>query len=281
MELEQHAPAWRKRGYNLAAVSYDSQEVLRHFAGKRKISYPLLSDPESKLIRSFGILNESIPEKNPFFGIPNPGTYLVTPQGKVLSKYFEDDYTERFTSADLLIREFGLKAMDDIAPPPHQTEQTKHLQVTAGSSAAIVRPGQRIALSLDIRLAKGMHVYAPEVKGYRPVAWNLAGSPSAAAKTHEVAFPKARQLYLKAIRERVPVYEGSFRLVREITLGNQRALKPLMSPAGEIVIEGELQYQACDDKVCYVPQTVPLRWKLMVEGHDGERAPKELRRPGL
>jgi hypothetical protein len=281
VELEQSAAAWRKRGYNIAAISYDSPAILRYFAEKRKLSYPLLSDPESKIIRAFGILNDTIPEKNPFYGIPNPGTYLVNPQGKVLSKYFEDDYTERFTSADLLVKEFGLKALEGIAAaPPHQTEQTKHLNLTSSSTATLVRPGQRIALSLDVQLAKGMHVYAPQVKGYRPIAWTLKTAP-AVAKPHEIAYPKSKILYLKAIRGKVPVYEGAFRLVQEITLGNTRTLKPLLSPGGELTIEGEFEYQACDAKVCYIPQTIPLRWKLVVEGHDGERAPKELRRPGL
>ncbi len=277
MELEQHAAEWRTRGFGLAALSYDSPAVLHYFAEKRKISYPMLSDPDSKIIRAFGILNDKVPEKNPVFGIPNPGTYLVSPEGKVLSKYFEEDYTERFTSADLLVKEFGLSAA--VAGAPHQTEKTKHLQLSASSTSSIVRPGQRIALALEIELEKGMHVYAPEVKGYRPIVWNLP--ETAAIKAQETVFPKSKVLYLKAIKEKVPVYEGKLRLVREITVASSKALKPLLSPAGELMIEGEFVYQACDAKVCYVPQTIPLRWKLVVEGHDGERAPKELRRPGM
>jgi hypothetical protein len=39
-----------------------------------------------------------------------------------------------------------------------------------------------------------------------------------------------------------------------------------------------LRYQACDDKVCYPPDTVPVHWTLQVEGHDRERAPAELQR---
>jgi hypothetical protein len=276
VELEQNAVAWRARGYEIAALSYDSPEVLRYFAEKRKLSYPLLSDPESKVIRDFGILNDKIPEKNPFRGIPYPGTYLLDPSGKVISKYFEDDYTERMTSASILVKEFGLTAPG----PPHATEQTRHLRATSASSASIVRPGQKITLTLDIELAKGMHVYAPGVSGgYKQVAWTFG--PTAPVRGSEPEWPKSRQKHLKAIRETVPVYEGKLRIRREVTLGNQRTLKPLLSPAGELTLESELFYQACDAKVCYVPQTVPLRWKLVVEGHDAERAPAALRRPGL
>ena len=197
----------------------------------------------------------------------------------MLSKYFEDDYTERFTSADILIKEFGLNAA--VTAAPHQTEETKHLRLSTSSTAAIVRSGQRIALTLDVDLMKGMHVYAPGVKGYRPISWSLSEQSKSALKAQEPVYPKSKILFLKAIREKVPVFEGKFRVVREITIEDARTLKPLLSPTGELIVEGEFQYQACDAKVCYIPQTVPLRWKLMVEGHDGERAPKELRKPGL
>ena len=274
MELEQQAATWRKKGFEIAAISYDPQTVLQYFAEKRKLSYTLLSDPDSKVIRAFGILNASIPEKNPFYGIPHPGTYLVSPKGEVISKYFEDDYTERYTAADMLVKEFGAAVGG-----PHQTVETKHLKLSSSSTASIVRPGQRIALAVDIELGKGMHVYAPGVEGYKPIQWKLA--ETAAVKPQETVFPKSHILYLKVIKEKVPVYEGKVHLMREVTLANNRTLKPLLSPTGEITVEAEFVYQACDAKTCYVPQTVPLQWKFVVEGHDGERAPKELRRPGL
>jgi hypothetical protein len=84
-------------------------------------------------------------------------------------------------------------------------------------------------------------------------------------------------LRLKAIKETVPVYQGTFRLVREVTVARDPTLKPLLDAEGRLTIEGALKYQACDDKVCYPPETVPVRWRLQVEGHDRDRAPAELR----
>jgi len=275
VELEQQAATWRKKGFEIAAISYDNADVLKYFAEKRKLSYPLLSDPESKIIQSFGILNASIPEKNPFRGIPHPGTYLVKPSGEVISKYFEDDYTERYTAADMLMKEFGAAAGS-----AHQTVETKHLKLSSSSTASIVRPGQRIALVLDIELAKGMHVYAPGAEGYIPVNWKFAETATT-VKPHDAVYPKPRILYLKAIKEKAPVFEGKIHLVREVTLANNKTLKPMLSSSGELIVESEFRYQACDAKTCYLPQTVPLKWKFVVEGHDGERAPKELRRSGL
>ena len=42
-------------------MSYDSVAVLKNFSHRKHITYPLLSDPDSKTIRSFGILNETVP----------------------------------------------------------------------------------------------------------------------------------------------------------------------------------------------------------------------------
>jgi len=77
-------------------------------------------------------------------------------------------------------------------------------------------------------------------------------------------------LRLEAIDETVPVYNGKFRLVRDITIGK--------AYLGTLTVEGTLKYQACDDRMCYVPQTVPLKWTFQVEPHDRERPPAELQR---
>jgi hypothetical protein len=85
-------------------------------------------------------------------------------------------------------------------------------------------------------------------------------------------------LLLKPIQETALVYQGHVRLTREITFGAENALKPLVSPSGEVVLKGSLRYQACDDRKCYVPETVPVEWKFRFEALDRERVPAELQR---
>ncbi len=91
----------------IAAVSYDSVEMLRNFAERKGLAYPLLSDPESKVIRAFGILNENFPRDNAWYGAPYPGTYILDERGVVKAKYFEDDHRERYTAASILFHELG------------------------------------------------------------------------------------------------------------------------------------------------------------------------------
>ncbi|MEX2260784.1 MAG: protein-disulfide reductase DsbD domain-containing protein [Bryobacteraceae bacterium] len=149
--------------------------------------------------------------------------------------------------------------------------ETAHLQVTASASDAVVRSGSRILLALDIELKPGMHVYAPGVEGgYIPIDWSITGSPEWTA--HPLAAPASEKLHLPAINETVPVYQGKFRLTRELTVG------VLRGPGRDLAISGTFRYQACDDKVCYTPRDVPLSWNVRLETLDTQRAPEELRR---
>ena len=269
MELQQNLPAIRRRGLALVAISYDSPAVLRTFAARRGITYPLLSDPDSKVIRSYGLLNTTVAENTPQFGIPYPGTFILDTSGTVKSKYFEADFRERYAASDILVREFG-----DKPGAPASFIETKHLRLTPSSSETTVHWGQRIALVLDIGLKPGMHVYSPEVKGYIPVRWNMTTTP--AFRAHAPVWPGAQNLYLKAIKETVPVYKDRFRVIAEITIGTDPQVKPLLNQNNDLVIESSFRYQACDDRECYLPQTIPLKWTLHYADLDRQRAPPEL-----
>jgi hypothetical protein len=272
VELQSNLERIRAEGLEIAAISYDSQAVLKNFAERRGITFPLLSDPDSKIIRDFGILNEQVPLGTPLYGIPYPGTYLLDRSGRVTAKYFDDDYTQRYTSADILIRRFGASAEE-----AHSIAEGKHLKVSVSASNGQVRSGQRISLVLDVQLAPRLHVYAPGVKSdYIPIDWSMKESP--AVMVHPATYPNSKMLRLEAIRETVPVYEDAFRLVRDVTVARDAASRPLLDPEGRLAIEGALRYQACDDKVCYPPETVAVRWTFQVDGHDRQRVPTELQR---
>ena len=272
MELQQNLEAIRKQGLGVAAVSYDSLGTLKNFADRQHITYPLLSDPDSKIIRDFDILNETAKPGTLTYEIPYPGIYVVDAQGKVVSKYFEDDYKDRVSTADILARQFGVP----VAAAQNGIE-TKHLKLTTSASNDLARPGLRIALSLEIELKPGIHLYAAGVQGYIPIDWQLhEGGP--VAKRHSFEYPASEMLHLEAIHETVPVYRGQVQVHREITFGQEAALKQLVTPTGELIVKGVFRYQACDDRKCYVPQDAPLEWRFQYEGLDHQRAPSELQR---
>ena len=225
-----------------------------------------MADPESKIIRAYGLLNETVP-KGMFYGIPYPGTFLLDSKGTVIAKYFEDDYTDRITVSDILTQRFGA-TVPAVSGAAHATVAEKHLTISASASTAVLRSGQRIALVLDVELKPGIHVYAPGVQGYIPIDLAIAQSPAATA--HPGVYPPSKMFHLEAIQETVPVYTGAFRVLREVTIG--KAVKP-----GDLTIEGTFRYQACDDVKCFLPTTIPVKWTFKVEPHDLERAPASIR----
>ena len=88
MELEQSVASFKAKGFGVAALSYDSPAVLKHFADRAKISYPLLSDPRSENIRAFGLLDPNNgPDNRPDYAKENmayPGYFWIGRDGEPL-----------------------------------------------------------------------------------------------------------------------------------------------------------------------------------------------------
>ncbi len=265
MELQDTLDELAEQGLGLVVISYDTPEVIRHFAERVGITYPLLADTDSKIIRAFDILNTNIPEDHEWYGVPFPGTYVVDADGIIKAKYFEQDHRERYTADSILTREFG------VAGGRRVEVQTDHLKLTAYSSDDAARSGNRITLVLDVELPERMHIYAPGVDGYTASEFNIAENPLLI--THETEFPEAEILHLPAIDERVPVFHHKVRIRKDVTI-SARARQE------EITIGGSFKYQACDDTICYLPIEVPFDFVVELSRHDGRRVPVELRRKG-
>jgi peroxiredoxin Q/BCP len=83
-------------GVQVVGVSYDPVKVLAGFAARRGIQFPLLSDPGSKTIEAYGVLNKAGK------GVPHPGTFVIDKEGVVRAKLFLEGYRTRHSSADLI-----------------------------------------------------------------------------------------------------------------------------------------------------------------------------------
>ncbi len=268
-DLNRQAEGFRKRGLNVASLTYDSVDILKTFSARIGIKYTMLSDPESKVIRAFDILNTNVPP-GPRFGIPFPGTYVINEKGIVTAKYFDDDYRERFSAASMLTREFGEGGAEKT------TVENAQIKLTYYASDAMLAPGHRTALVLEVEPKPKMHLYAPGVDRYIPIDWQMAKSK--AWVSFPAAYPASRKLNLPVIKEMVPVYDRPVRLVRDITLGLDPELAPALSADRTLTVEGFFRYQACDDRECYLPKTIPLRWTFQVGQLDMQRVPEPLQR---
>ena len=84
----------------VVALSYDSVDVLAKFSDQKEIEFPLLSDPDSKAIKAFGLLNTEA--KGRTAGVPYPGTVILDKQGTIRAKLFYDGHRDRHTVADIV-----------------------------------------------------------------------------------------------------------------------------------------------------------------------------------
>ena len=295
MELQERHEELRAQGLGVAAVSYDSQEVLAAFAERRGVAdVPLLSDGDSSVIRAFGIYNHVAEEgvgpgrddpavqadvaryvsvfgANPMIvGTPFPGTFVVDREGRVTSRFFEEFYRERNTAANVM-----LKLGTPLSGIAGSSGETAHLAIAASQSNPDVTVGSRFHLALDVTPKPGMHVYAPgaDALGYRVIGLHLDTPGFLRALPAE--YPASEIYHFEPLDERVPVYQRPFRLVQELVVEGSPEAAAQLAELDALTLTGRLDYQACDDAVCFNPASVPLTWTLAVQPLDRQRASRQ------
>lgn len=244
--------ACEAHGLKIAAISYDSPIVLSRFASKYGITYPLLADAGSQVIRRFGILNHNMPEGDPFHGVPFPGTYLLDGTGRVQGKYFLIDHTTRSTAASLLMQRRNV-----VSDAGRLEIKAQHLRLAVQQSSKVIRPGQSLLVRAEIQVNPDHHIYGPEMLGgYHPTTLSLSGFD--VLLQYQFHYPGPELRHIAAVNEIVPVYTGI------VVVEGDVVLKPFI-PGGEYRLQGLLRYQACTDNECYLPEEVAFELSLKVE----------------
>ncbi len=263
MELEQSRTLLEKNGVQIAAVSYDSKEVLATFARKYSIGFALLSDENSEVIRRFGIFNSNMAPDLRSFGVPHPVEYLVSPDATVVRKYFVPNYQHRVTGSAVALREFGTTE----SSAPTVTLESGALTVRIGFPSRSAFAGQEISFFADFALQPGWHIYGtPLPAGYTTTSVAFEGPDVVRQK---LELPAAEMLNIPALGETLPVYSASFRGIGTLLLKY-----PLSE--GQLVLPGRLVFQQCGDTVCEPPETMSFKLALALEPFVVSERDKEL-----
>ena len=260
MELQSRYVDIAKQGLGLIAVSYDSPETLKKFSDSRGISFPLISDGGSAIIRKYGLLNDTVDPKSRTYGIPHPGTFIVDRKGVVRSRFFEDAYQERYTAATIL------STLGASVAGGATSAETRHLTMTATISDGIAAPGERLAITVNVAPKSGMHLYAPGRHDYQVVQLTL--DPQPWMRLQATIYPASEIYHFKPLNERVEVFMKPFRLRRDLTLLATPEVQKLLAGMTTVTITGALEYQACDDKVCFNPSRVPVSFVVKLKELD-------------
>ena len=269
MQLQNAKQKFEAQGLKLAAISYDSPAILKDFAERHNIDFPLLADSNSEIISRFHVLNAQAKGMNK--GMAFPGFFFIDTNGVIREKYFTPKYTDRLTSNNVIAKLFP-----ELGAEVSANVEAAHLRLTLAQSDRSVIPGARVSLIADVELPPDVHVYSPGVQGYKPIQLNL--QEQAGIEFQPVSYPRSKVLYLEAIKEHVPVFEGEFRISQDVTITPSKELvSALASGEKTIVIAGELKYQACDKTVCFPPSSVPVKWQLQILSLDMKRSPEAIR----
>jgi peroxiredoxin len=245
VELQQQMPTFDAAGIAVYALSYDEPDALTDFAQAHRITYTLLADPTSKIIREFGILNTLIdPSDHPWYGVPYPGTYVLDSTGTVTHKFFDSNLAVRAGPEQLLRAAQGQQLLES-APVERAPGQ---VQVSIALDGPALVPTVQRDLLIRLQVPPGRHLYAdPAPAGSVPVSVTLERNDSLVLRP--LIRPPSAEHQLADTDEAFEVHDGLVELRLPLTISGKRKDQPR-----ELTVAGEVRWQCCDDKVCDIPE---------------------------
>src|SRR5262245_13040617 len=133
-------------------------------------------------------------------------------------------------------------------------QETPHLKISTSATPEAAKAGAKVSLAVDVTPKPGMHVYAPGQDGYIAITVKIDPQP-AFSTTGKAKYPEAEKIVIPALNESQLVYDKPFRITQDITLAPKVGSAP-------ITINGTIRYQACNDKICFLPTNVPVTWTI-------------------
>jgi hypothetical protein len=240
------------------ALSYDPVPILARFAERNGITYTLLSDEGSHVIRRLGLENPEVAVQQSFYGrrsgdrhrgLPHPGTFVLDERGVVTEKWFEQAYRVRPTAAAVVESVTGRPSA---LPRAATGVEAGPLRVTARLNADAYRPYQKLRLEVTVEIAPGLHVYGePIPEGFIPLSLAIDPLPGIVLGPPELSEP--RPYRLEGLDEQFMVYEGTILAARDFILTEN---------LGPITVAARIGYQACSATDCLPPGSVTVELRL-------------------
>ena len=260
MQLQEKMSAFDALGISVLAISYDEPDALKDFQDAYGITYTLLSDPDSKVIRDYGILNTLIAEDDhPWFGIPFPGTYVTDSQGIITHKFFENNLVLRVGPEELLRAVDGDALSEYMGNPVSDTTDAEPKVFLEGEHLAV---GVLQHLVCQINVSQGRHLYAdPAPQGMIPFTLTLDAQSKLVIR--ELIRPASEAHTMAGTGEVIQVNHGRVELRLPITAN--AAITSTTEPT-MLDLSGEVSWQTCDEDVCDVPRRSRFAFHVPIEG---------------
>jgi hypothetical protein len=133
------------------------------------------------------------------------------------------------------------------SPPPTLAGPTTPVVVGHVARVALAY-GTPSEIRIPVRVATGFHIQANPASNQFLVPLALELAPVLGFAFGEPVYPQSRPYRLEGTDEDLNTYEGMIEIVLLLTVTDA-------VPPGKYVIEGSLQFQACDSTTCMFPSS--------------------------
>ncbi len=243
-------------------MSYDSPEQLGAFVDEHDVTYDLLSDADSAVIREFGILNTLISPDDPeqaagrsFYGVPFPGVYVTDENGVVTEKFFHRHYATRESAGTIRDSALGeILARHEVPAVELGTDQVK---ISAFPSDPAMQFETQSTIHVRFELEEGLHMYGrPLPEG--SIASEVTVPDIPGLRVGTVQYPATHPREFPELGVTLNVYEGVVDVAIPVT-PNVEVFHRSNPDRPEVVdVPLSVLYQVCSETICYTPRTETL-----------------------
>lgn len=138
------------------------------------------------------------------------------------------------------------------AAPGLQTIPRSLVIVKPVSPAKPVHPGEAFLLTLELTVAPGYHINSEKPEDELLVPTSIEFKQDPAFEVKEVNFPEAKTKKFRFSDKPLSVYQGQIKVKIKIELAEDVC-------GSQLVLEGKVRYQACDEEACLRPVSAPFK----------------------
>ena len=131
------------------------------------------------------------------------------------------------------------------------------IALTPVAEADVAHAGQTYEVALQVKLDAGFHVNSNTPLEEFLIPTVLSLDPPTGISLEGLAWPEPFMLSQAGQDQPLTVFEEEF------VIGAALALAPELAP-GAYVVPGTLRYQACDERMCYLPATADVEFHVAV-----------------
>ena len=232
------------------------------------MTYDLLSDADSAVIREFGILNTLISPDDPeqaagrsFYGVPFPGVYVTDENGVVTEKFFHRHYATRESAG--AIRDSALGEILARHEVPAIELGTDQVQISAFLSDTSLKFETQSTLYVRFELEDGLHMYGrPLPDGYIASEATISDTPG--LRVGAARYPTTAPREFPELGVTLNVYEGVVDVAIPVTPNAELFNPGNRDQPEELMVPVSVVFQVCSETICYTPRTETLSLALPV-----------------